>query len=383
LNVRGLIVPAYGVGVTGAFLQIAGANWDVSSHILGIVDTFFTPPHLVIYIGILLVLIAGILGIWMVRQRGTDGQLGSALTGLKVALAGSVIQLIAGPLDLWWHETYGFDPYLFTPTHSMLIIGLALGGIGMAIGVMRLLQGERRTRFLKLLGAVSLGTIWMDMNFLVLWGINAHGIAYTFRICSPTVIDAGRCAFVGTYERFAFLPALFLEASGGAVIFFLAKRLLGWRGALLSAAAIVAAVNAAADLGLTAYMLLYVGVPGSFYFRGPTSDAGANLASIIPFYLALLVPVALIDLMMHRDDRRVLIITSLVAGPLTVFLDGRFSVFSGLWSLGPQTLDLLPMALGGLLGGGLGRMVAEALVARRVNAPSLLVRAEDRRSTSS
>jgi hypothetical protein len=371
LKLRGLIIPAYGVGVTGAFLQVAGANWDVSSHILGIVDTFFTPPHLVLYVGILLVLIAGILGVWMVRQRGTDEQLGSALTGLKVAFAGSMIQLVAGPLDLWWHELYGFDPYLFTPTHSMLIIGLALGGIGMAIGVMRLLQSERRTRVLKLLGVVSLGTVWLDTNFLFLWGINAHGIAYTFRICSPTVIEAGRCAFVGSYDSFAYLPALFLDASGGAIMFFLAKRLLGWRGALLSAAAIVAAVNAAAVLGFSAYMLLFFSVPGSFYFTGPTSGAGASLASIISFYLALLVPVALIDILVQRDDRRALIVASLVVGPLTVFLDGRFSTFSGLWSPGPETLVyLLPMALGGLLGGGLGRRVVGAVVARRVDAMS-------------
>lgn len=152
----------------GAFLQIAGANWDVSSHVLGIVDTFFTPPHLVLYVGILLVLVAGLLGVWMARQRGTETQLGSALTGLKVAFAGSVIQLAAGPLDLWWHYTFGFDPFLFTPTHSMLIVGLALGGVGMVIGVMRLLQSQRRTMFLKLLGTVSLGALWLDLNFLVL-----------------------------------------------------------------------------------------------------------------------------------------------------------------------------------------------------------------------
>src|SRR5438445_13444331 len=116
LNSRGLVVPTFAVGVAGAFLQIAGANWDVSSHVLGIVDTFFTPPHLVLYVGILLALVAGILGVLIIRPRGEDEQLG---LGFRVSLAGSTIQLVAAPLDFWWHSAFGFDPFLFTPTHSM------------------------------------------------------------------------------------------------------------------------------------------------------------------------------------------------------------------------------------------------------------------------
>jgi hypothetical protein len=360
LNSKGLLVPTFGVGVVGAFLQVAGANWDVSSHVLGIVDTFFTTPHLVLYLGILLSLVAGIVGVLKIGKRGDDRQIG---LGFKVSLAGSTIQLVAAPLDFWWHSLFGFDPFLFTPTHSMLIVGLALCGIGMTVGAMRLLRRDGSSRTLKLLGTLSLATIWLDLNFLVLWLINAQGVAYTFRICSPEAIYARSCDFVGLYETALYLPALFLDALGGAIVFLLAKRLLGWRGALTSAAAILVAVNAAANLGFSAYMLLFVGVPGSFYFNGPTAAAGTSLASTIPYYLALLVPVALIDLLMRRDGRGALIVASLAAGPLSVFLDGRFSTFSGLWSPGPEiAIYLLPMVVGGLLGGRLGRRVALALV---------------------
>jgi hypothetical protein len=278
-------------------------------------------------------------------------------------LAGSTIQLVAAPLDFTWHSLFGFDPFLFTPTHSMLIVGLALCGIGMTVGAMRLLRRDGSSRALKLLGTLSLATIWLDLNFLVLWLINAQGVAYTFRICSPDAIYARNCDFVGAYETALYLPALFLDALGGAIVFLLAKRLLGWRGALTSAAAILVAVNAAANLGFSAYMLLFVGVPGSFYFNGPTAGAGASLASILPFYIALLFPVALIDFLMRRDDRGALIGASLAAGPLSVFLDGRFSTFSGLWSPGAEiVVYLLPMVVGGLLGGWLGKRVALALV---------------------
>ncbi len=195
-----LLTPLYGLGVVGALLQVAGANWDVSSHILGIVDSFFTPSHLVLYLGILLVLIAGFLGVWF--ERRTGAKLRPFFTGFRVAFAGSLIQLVAGPLDLWWHSVYGFDPFLFTPTHSMLIVGLALGGVGMGVGTLRLLQrNSESTRFLKFLGALILGTLWLDVNFVVLWLVNAQGVAYTFGVCSPQVIAARSCAFVGAYER--------------------------------------------------------------------------------------------------------------------------------------------------------------------------------------
>ena len=363
-----MFTPLYGLGVVGAFLQVAGANWDVSSHILGIVDSFFTPSHLVLYLGILLVLIAGFLGVWFERQKGA--KLRPFFTGFRVAFVGSLIQLVAGPLDLWWHSVYGFDPFLFTPTHSMLIVGLALGGVGMGVGTLRLLQRNNNdgTRLLKFFGALILGTLWLDVNFVVLWLVNAQGVAYTFGVCSPQVIDARSCAFVGAYEGAVYLPALFLDALGGAAVILLAVRTMGRRGLLTSVGALVVGVNATANLGFTAYMLLYVGVPGSFYFADATRTAGADIASIIPPYLALLIPVLLLDLLARREGRSALV-ASLVAGPLSVFIDGRFSLFSGLWSPDVTTLlYLLPMILGGLAARGIKGRLEEALLAGRVPA---------------
>jgi len=366
LNAERLLTPLYGLGVVGAFLQVAGANWDVSSHILGIVDSFFTPSHLVLYLGILLVLIAGFLGVWFERQTGA--KLRPFFTGFRVAFAGSLIQLVAGPLDLWWHSVYGFDPFLFTPTHSMLIVGLALGGVGMGVGTLRLLQRNNNdgTRLLKFLGALILGTLWLDVNFVVLWLANAQGVAYTFGVCAPQVISSRSCDFVGAYEGAIYLPALFLDALGGAAVILLAARTIGRRGALTSVAALVVSVNATANLGFTAYMLLYVGVPGSFYFAAATRTAGAEIASIIPPYLALLIPVLLLDLLARREGRRALV-ASLVAGPLSVFIDGRFSLFSGLWSPDVTTLlYLLPMIIGGLAARGIKGRLEEALLSGRV-----------------
>src|SRR5712692_7766605 len=139
-----MILPVYAGGVAGAFLQIAGAQWDISAHILGIVETFFTPAHTVLYTGIALVALASFYGLFLQSKTVGNGSLSHSLfTGVSIAAVGSSLQIIAAPIDFWWHSTYGFDPFLFTPAHSLLIIGLLIGGVGMTIGSITLLRAQR------------------------------------------------------------------------------------------------------------------------------------------------------------------------------------------------------------------------------------------------
>src|SRR5713101_1586959 len=105
-----LLVPTYIVGVVGAFLQISGGIWDVSSHIMGIVETFFTVPHLVLYTGVVLSLVASLTGLALRKSVGARTVEPSLFTGLRVSLVAGALQVVAGPFDVWWHSTYGFDP---------------------------------------------------------------------------------------------------------------------------------------------------------------------------------------------------------------------------------------------------------------------------------
>ncbi|TMI44463.1 hypothetical protein E6H23_00655, partial [Candidatus Bathyarchaeota archaeon] len=134
-----VLLPVYSIGVLGAFLQIAGAQWDISAHILGIVETFFTPAHAVLYTGIGLVALANLQGVRLRLAHGQNSRYASLFGGLRVAVVGTELQLVAAPIDLYWHTAYGFDPFLFTPAHSILIVGVVLGGIGMTLGAIRLL----------------------------------------------------------------------------------------------------------------------------------------------------------------------------------------------------------------------------------------------------
>src|ERR687898_2637654 len=57
----------------GVSLQISGSNWDIVWHGIGNVETFFTPPHSVIYSGVALaigsVVVGGIIHTTKISQQ--------------------------------------------------------------------------------------------------------------------------------------------------------------------------------------------------------------------------------------------------------------------------------------------------------------------------
>lgn len=126
------------------FQAILGLGWDIRWHSTFGRDTFWAPPHMLMYSGIAL---AGFLCIGVVlrdtwryyrRTPGvTDattwpifgyfrGPLGYAVTG-----CGMAVLLFAAPFDNWWHELYGLDVTLWAPFHVMGLIGAFIAGSGM------------------------------------------------------------------------------------------------------------------------------------------------------------------------------------------------------------------------------------------------------------
>src|SRR5215471_17513100 len=254
-----LLVPAYIVGVVGAFLQISGGIWDVSSHIMGIVETFFTVPHLILYTGVVLCLVASLSG-WVLRRSVGSTVAPGLFTGLKVSLVAGGLQMVAGPFDLWWHSTYGFDPHLFTPSHSLLITGLVLNGVGMSIGAARLVQasgaGVSMGRFvpgrkgLAMLGLVSFAALWMGLNGLVYLLTDTDGMNYTFHFGQAWADMAAPVAFV--------IMGIAL-AGVASLMFLLTKKTFRWTGAVSIVAGMVAVVVGTANLGFRAWYQASIG----------------------------------------------------------------------------------------------------------------------------
>ena len=128
----------------GVSLQISGSNWDIVWHGVRNVETFFTPPHSVIYLGVALAIGSVITGIiqagFRIRQQKNYATRFVVLTpsllpsSLRLAAVGCALQLTAGPFDFLWHSLFGFDG-LLSPPHSVLAVGMLMTALGALIGI--------------------------------------------------------------------------------------------------------------------------------------------------------------------------------------------------------------------------------------------------------
>lgn len=121
-------------GLTFLAVAAMGLYWDVAFHIdNGRDKDLFTPSHVMILLGL-----GGL--VWSAGTAVVFASLDKAAVRLRVgpirlpwsalALAGLGIGGVAAfPLDNLWHEAYGIDVTLWSPTHLQLVAGGGLGPI--------------------------------------------------------------------------------------------------------------------------------------------------------------------------------------------------------------------------------------------------------------
>jgi hypothetical protein len=351
------LLTLYAAGIAGALIQILGAQWDVSWHVLELVETFFTVPHTVLYLGVTFSLLSSLIALAyyhriLLYNRERNRFL---LHGFIIALAGTGLQLFAGQFDYWWHDNFGFDPFLFTPSHMPLIIGFFLNGIGMWIGITYLIRNEksrmpnsalresfsRRIKLLQILAVLSLVALWYDLSTLVHLFTDVSGIAYTFHLNENTFMDQ-----TGTI---AFVSGLAGTAAIGSIMLIAAKSTLKFRGAASVVAGLLVGTSIAFNVGFRVIVL-----------NG--TEEGIAFAYFIPLYVSFLAPVVLFDILAGKTRLPTtakpkttaigwLILTSVLLGPVGTFLDSWYSV--ELWIHDNQMLLfwLVPMLAGGFAAG--------------------------------
>src|SRR5919204_5958437 len=144
------------IATAGAFFQIEGASWDVTSHLLQQPETFFTPSHTVLYAGIgLLVIASAIIVKLMLKNKEIRSK--SFATAFKLLIIGSIMSLVAGPSDYLWHQTFGVDG-LLSPTHLTLITGMLINSIAVVLGLAKIIVNlpTPRQRKLRILIKVAM-----------------------------------------------------------------------------------------------------------------------------------------------------------------------------------------------------------------------------------
>ncbi len=182
-STRAATVPWYCAAVVfGATCILLGVIWDISWHQSIGRDTFWTPAHMVIYLGGTLGgLSCGWLAIKTTFWGTAEERAGSvkfwgarAPLGAWVTIWGAMAMLTSAPFDNWWHDAYGLDVQIISPPHSILAAGMyhvVAGAILLVLSLQNRAAGVGRTTgswLLLFAGGVLLGmaaTMVMQYNF--------------------------------------------------------------------------------------------------------------------------------------------------------------------------------------------------------------------------
>jgi hypothetical protein len=185
-----------------------GLYWDVGWHIdFGRDKALFTPPHTMIVIGL-----AGIIysaGIAALFATLDDAPVGVRILGVRIPYSAmpmaalGVGALVGFPLDALWHEAYGIDVTLWSPTHLMLVGGGGLATIAVWLMLMEGRPAGRATVLGRGIAALSLGAILVGLSCFE--GEFDFGVPQ-FQVISLPVLIATTASFTLVLARTALGP---------------------------------------------------------------------------------------------------------------------------------------------------------------------------------
>ena len=115
--------------------------WDISWHSTIGRDTFWTPAHLLTYLG---GLIPGLTCGWLALKThffGSPQERAAAVNfwgfraplGCWVTIWGTFMMLLSAPFDNWWHDAYGLDVKILSPPHTLLAAGMFAVNVGVLL----------------------------------------------------------------------------------------------------------------------------------------------------------------------------------------------------------------------------------------------------------
>src|SRR6202167_2613172 len=178
-------------GLVGVSSIVFGLYWDISWHMSIGRDTFWTPAHLAIQFGGILMCLVSAYLIFSttlgndavakaasVKVWGFRGPLGAFM-----ACWGGVVMVTSAPFDNWWHNSFGLDVQIVSPPHMVLgigILGVGIGALLLLVSWMNRSAGDGHTRLRRLyllMGGVILSLHWLLLSEYT-GGSQMHGPAF-------------------------------------------------------------------------------------------------------------------------------------------------------------------------------------------------------------
>lgn len=190
---------------------ITGLMWDVWWHVAVGRDTFWEPPHFMLYIAVIVAVLFSIYGWYLKREK----------VWRNLAIAAALVPLSA-PLDDAWHRWFGVENLstiwiVWSPPH-LVLFGTLIAGILMALPLLKRYSEPARLLFggyawgCVLIMAAVVAAPFYPFGPYHIWGFAGAGILATTLI--GILLLAARYNTLGaTFAGMMFISLYFLHAA--------------------------------------------------------------------------------------------------------------------------------------------------------------------------
>jgi hypothetical protein len=187
--------------LVGKLLGAWGLTWDIQWHLLIGRDTFWIPPHVMMYSGVTAGFLVTVVVLALdtrdthrdgIRRRGPVTMLGLTSTrGIHLAAWGVALLLLAAPIDDLWHRLFGLDVTLWSPPHLLGLLGSAVNTIGTLLIAVEAYPPRSRMRLAALVlgGGLLYGGVRVVLEPAWLTAYTHGGVAFhTFAILGTLLL---------------------------------------------------------------------------------------------------------------------------------------------------------------------------------------------------
>jgi hypothetical protein len=307
----------------GVLLSASSGSWDITNHLLNRPETFFSPPHAGLYLGVAIVISGSIMMLRYYRSSSTisnnDHHYINKLIHLplpmKLVIIGAVMLVSAGPFDFAWHSAFGLDG-LLSPSHSVLTIGMAISSIGALLGMLSNNNDQNNNKshaVSPILIVIGIIPVWIIVSGLI------HMVSLPF---SDT-------------EYFKFNPDPTLAAIIATLAFpFIVSFIL------------FSSFELSVRSGRTKGMFGILSITGAIFIIINLSTAiltNEHLTPTIPFYILNIIPIVAVDIILSKLSIPKTKIVNYVAGAIlgSTFLMLYYPLITHTYNevlLNPQTV---------------------------------------------
>lgn len=124
----------FGLVFLGIMSAICGSYWDSAWHTTKGLDTFLSPPHGLVYLGVTLIA-TGLVGFVYTETRESSLRDALAKPQVRLAVLGAGMTFISAPFDAMWHFTFGRDAVVWSPPHMLAITAIFVLAVAVLLEV--------------------------------------------------------------------------------------------------------------------------------------------------------------------------------------------------------------------------------------------------------